>query len=349
MGGSMAKTIQICTSIAILGIGGLSVEARSSQNFAGSQTQASAYGNGRINNYANSDPKLSVISNSGSKSVSTTTTSNNTGGNNLPIYGTGYAYADLASGIMRASSVTTTTFTPYVGGGFGAAIAEAGISDILNFSIAGAGASTITPITVTAHLDGSYSGSIRDTLTFFQLLVCANDCGGIPYNGRSLGGSPNILSRSVFQFEAQPQTSLEIGNIVQGWNSYQIIYQSINGFDFSGVYGLRGPTPVIGIQALLETSAGNGGIADFSHTSKLGLKLPDGVSYISQSGVFLSADVPEPSVWTLLVAGFGITGAAIRRQRKATAVPRGFSGRGVRRAFARCVAIGRGLAVGGWA
>ena len=46
--------------------------------------------------------------------------------------------------------------------------------------------------------------------------------------------------------------------------------------------------------------------------------LPQGVTFISESGVFLTqttASVPEPASWALLIVGFGLTGAVLRRRR----------------------------------
>jgi len=57
---------------------------------------------------------------------------------------------------------------------------------------------------------------------------------------------------------------------------------------------------------------------DYRHTSTLGLILPDGVSYTSASGTFLSqaAAVPEPATWALMIGGFGMVAGAMRRRER---------------------------------
>ncbi|MBC7637293.1 MAG: PEPxxWA-CTERM sorting domain-containing protein [Acetobacteraceae bacterium] len=48
--------------------------------------------------------------------------------------------------------------------------------------------------------------------------------------------------------------------------------------------------------------------------------LPSDVSFTSQSSVFLTggpgAAVPEPESWMMLIAGFGFTGATLRRRQR---------------------------------
>jgi hypothetical protein len=64
---------------------------------------------------------------------------------------------------------------------------------------------------------------------------------------------------------------------------------------------------------------------DFGNTASFRFgDMPEGLSWTSQSGVFLSdiggggvgggGGVPEPSSWALLIAGFGLVGVAVRRR-----------------------------------
>jgi hypothetical protein len=58
----------------------------------------------------------------------------------------------------------------------------------------------------------------------------------------------------------------------------------------------------------------------FGNTSALGFAgLPNGVSFTSQSGVFLTGltgpgGVPEPATWAMMIMGFGLVGSAMRRR-----------------------------------
>ena len=66
----------------------------------------------------------------------------------------------------------------------------------------------------------------------------------------------------------------------------------------------------------------NGSVCDFGNTSKFGLgAIPTGLTVTSASGLFPTGivgggGVPEPSTWALMLAGFGLMGAGIRRRRR---------------------------------
>jgi len=72
---------------------------------------------------------------------------------------------------------------------------------------------------------------------------------------------------------------------------------------------------LMGIEAFLRLSSGdgNGGyLIDFFNTARLSMAVPQGVTWDSGSGVFLSA-VPEGSAAAYLLAGLGVLGVAVRR------------------------------------
>jgi hypothetical protein len=79
----------------------------------------------------------------------------------------------------------------------------------------------------------------------------------------------------------------------------------------------------ISITGHLRARAEWGGIANLGNTARLGLLLPDGLSFRSESGVFLSAVAPppppvgvaEPSSLGLLTAGLLLVGLRSRRPR----------------------------------
>jgi hypothetical protein len=59
---------------------------------------------------------------------------------------------------------------------------------------------------------------------------------------------------------------------------------------------------------------------DFLNTGRFGIQAGPGVSYTSDSGVFLTGGagaVPEPASWAMMIAGFALAGAAARVRRGA--------------------------------
>jgi hypothetical protein len=76
-------------------------------------------------------------------------------------------------------------------------------------------------------------------------------------------------------------------------------------------------SPVVIFAELL--GGGAGGVADFGDPPMLNLTLPDGASVTTASGVFdnfVSATVPEPSTWAMMLLGFAGLGFAGYRQRQ---------------------------------
>ena len=95
----------------------------------------------------------------------------------------------------------------------------------------------------------------------------------------------------------------------------------IYGFDYTVI----AKTQTMSIFSLLSVNA-YGSMVDYSHTAALGLDAPEGVSFSSASGVFLSQQqnisgaVPEPATWMMMVSGMGLVGGLLRRRRVRTTV-----------------------------
>lgn len=80
-------------------------------------------------------------------------------------------------------------------------------------------------------------------------------------------------------------------------------------------------TTSLGIRGLLDLDCRGGATCGFGHTGRFGFDpLPDGLSFGSASGVFLTdvGAVPEPASWAMMIAGFGLVGAAMRRGRRSS-------------------------------
>jgi hypothetical protein len=81
-------------------------------------------------------------------------------------------------------------------------------------------------------------------------------------------------------------------------------------------------TLVIEPELQLSSCGGQSGTCGFGNSGRARLGLaPQGLSWTSQSGVFLSdlappgGTIPEPGTWALLIAGFGMIGSTLRNRR----------------------------------
>lgn len=80
------------------------------------------------------------------------------------------------------------------------------------------------------------------------------------------------------------------------------------------------PGDVFDIGYELSTLFARGSV-DASHTATIDFDLPDGVFLTASSGATFGdvpngpPGVPEPSAWTLMIAGFGLMGGSLRRRR----------------------------------
>jgi len=203
---------------------------------------------------------------------------------------TGSAYASLAEGVLKDFAHATNAYpgTPY------AASSSSSIMDNVTFS-GGVGQ--------TGHLDYSFDGtlSLNPTIntpyaTSGQMLVF-------------IGSSFANLQLSAFQANCGQGTlfaSCTVGTSVSKQGS----------IPFTITAGQ------MSFGANLNAYAQFGNTAEFSNTGKLYLRTPQGVSFTSQTGSFLTNAVPifavpEPETYLLMLIGL-VTIGCMRKKNKTT-------------------------------
>jgi hypothetical protein len=225
----------------------------------------------------------------------------------------GTAMADLATGQLHASAYETG---PVAGG---SATASASFSDTVHFDV---GSITgIIPLTVTATVHGTFGGD------------------GSPATGPYGGGSFSLALYDPFTNSFQLTAGIgymsdALGDIGDTSTSHWVTGGSSTGpwsqvgpDIFIGTYYLDTAHPDLMVNMNLDAFSANGGwdygsFSDFGHTAGFSWVLPEGVTFTSDSGVFLTkaplgetGGVPEPAAWALMLAGFGSIGAILRSRR----------------------------------
>ena len=200
---------------------------------------------------------------------------------------------DLATGSIRIASIDTSVTGNCSSQSVpcGGTNAFGPFADTLHFVVAGAQASTVTPITVTFSLDGA-----------LRSLGQAVDNGG---SGEVFGAF--VFGGDNARFDLQ--NNFTTGYATQAYLD-QYPYPFIDGAwttngdhsinTFTGTYNLTGATSDVGTFLTMTMSCQISFQCDFAHTAKVKLILPTGTSFTSDSGVFLTgnavaAGVPEPA------------------------------------------------------
>ncbi len=225
---------------------------------------------------------------------------------------------DMAVATSSADLATGKIFLTASGAGpFAGANASAQLADTLHFTVAGATASTITYIPVSFSFSGTVATSDYDhaaaQLGYGFYFGSASTYEFGDYGAGYYGGSYNS---PTFAYASDPR--------VGGWVSSSFASYTPTDTRFSGIYAITGATADIPISFSLGLNTSNSTL-DYSHGGGVKIGHVDGVSYTSDSGVFLTAGagaagaVPEPTSWAMLVAGFGIVGIAARRRRVSVA------------------------------
>jgi hypothetical protein len=115
-----------------------------------------------------------------------------------------------------------------------------------------------------------------------------------------------LISRTVFLDFSNP--SVPLNELVQ-----QSLADSLT-IAGNGIYDVFGS---LSIFAALNDNAATIEM-DFLHTGTFGIQTDPGVSFTSDSGVFLAGQgggaVPEPGAWAMMLLGLGIIGGSMRRR-----------------------------------
>ncbi len=248
------------------------------------------------------------------------------------------ARADLHGGTVKASIINGSSSVPR---GF----AEARITDTVFFQNA-------TGSTVYLPFQFSFDGRLTDPSDFGStasaifsisggLGQCPGGGFGTCYGDYGLrlqnGGSANMTTvigysadgtyngvqqGGAFFFNSPDNVDLTNYTVFKDWNSGGGYYNTV----VSSVLALQPGASRLGfdLRLLVDSWVQPNTVADFGNTTRFGFgALPGGLSFTSASGVFLTGDptvagVPEPASWALLIAGFGLVGAKMRKRRFAS-------------------------------
>lgn len=202
------------------------------------------------------------------------------------------------------------------------------------------------PVTLSMTVDGSISGSgsRADMFSFIGLSGVGGGCNFLaqcitpnlesPFAGYSVAlyGDIDQMAAPGAKFGFRNQLDGKTNDDIPWWNfGFGAGHDPVGGlYDYSKTITLwvpQGETTLI-LDAWFRLTICNLNFrCDFGNTSALRFgDLPEGLSFTSQSGTFLTGldnggggVIPEPATWGLMIAGFGLVGAGLRHRRAAPA------------------------------
>lgn len=202
-------------------------------------------------------------------------------------------------------------------GGFVQGYGFAQWHDILNFSVAGATAATVTRVTVELSVDGTWADNGgRDIY------------GNLPQGSMGMSFYMNNPSSASGQYFAANGWNWSAGGVPVitgtndggGWGNW--LQSTPERMRFIGTFEILGAAAVFSPTFAMDLNCALGSSCDYGHTATLRfVDLDPSVGFTSDSGVFmagLAAPVPEPGTYALLALGLGGLAAVARRRRAAT-------------------------------
>jgi PEP-CTERM motif len=106
-----------------------------------------------------------------------------------------------------------------------------------------------------------------------------------------------------------------VGTNPEGWRTAITLDAKNSSREISSSFLIpaQGQAMMVYIYGSLSVFAEGGAVADYSHTARFNWELPEGVTAMSASGKFMTAPVPEPSSYALMLAGLAVLPWARRR------------------------------------
>jgi hypothetical protein len=215
--------------------------------------------------------------------------------------GTTHVQTNLANSTVLVSEFDTgQANNAFIGNGGNA---NGQLNDTLHFTVAGATAGTMTPIKVTwvqsGHMQGSGSDAPQGPNSGFGPLGSLQ--GGLIFG--SLQANQTIALDYGQNNDTAPYIS-QTGGDTAGFSNL-----SGNLVVWSDTLMITGPTADVAVE-MYEQLSGKAG-TDTAYTGDITLSLPQGVTFTSDSGVFLT-QTPEPG--SLALIGLAASGLLIRRR-----------------------------------
>ena len=268
------------------------------------------FGPAHYHGYDDSYGEFAVNYSGTSTSRAGTDTATIPGGVSGPITGTDsyYASASLRDGKLRAraSASTVVQIEPASGTRYvyeDNARASASLRDVIHFHLSPKVGDAVN-IGFKTHIDGSYArvDSENAGSAAVTLRGAAHTSSGELF--RYFGG---VYSIDYQQYGNPPYILVDqLTDLGGGWFGTSLYVVGQRDFSVDLLFGLTANT--------------EGGAIDYSHTAAFAFDLPAGVTYTSDSGVFLkggATSVPEPAPLGFAALGLGCTLATRRRGRTA--------------------------------